>query len=123
MEIKTKYNIGDKVIVAGKTSRPVQMVCPCCEGERRVEIKGILYPCPKCNGRGILPTEFQEVWSFAECTVEAISASVIRGETTILYNFAECSYKRVPEEYVFGSWEAAELAHADGTLAKVRLVS
>ena len=47
MEIRTKFNIGDKVWVID--SRKVEDICPICEGKGYVIIKNENFRCPKCN--------------------------------------------------------------------------
>lgn len=50
MEIKTKFNVGDKVWTINQGE--VQEKCPICNGKERVKIKNKSYMCPECNGDG-----------------------------------------------------------------------
>lgn len=53
MEIKAKYEVGDKIKFLNEETRINYMTCPCCNGEK--EIKGYdnnFYPCPLCDEEG-----------------------------------------------------------------------
>ena len=58
MEFKTKYNIGDKVIVEEDFYPNVS--CPICDGTAEVEIKGRHFSCPNCFGSGKRRSEKSE---------------------------------------------------------------
>ena len=58
MEIKTKYNIGDKVEIEKYFTQ--MNTCPICEGEKIITIKKQKFFCPKCNGSGLIETKVKK---------------------------------------------------------------
>jgi len=55
MEIKTKYNIHDKVNIQDYIT--TQVICPICDGKGTVTIKNNDFCCPNCAGNKMLKVE------------------------------------------------------------------
>jgi RecJ-like exonuclease len=52
MDIKTKLNIGDKVVGISHCQKETFKTCSTCEGLGKIEIKGKEFNCPDCYGEG-----------------------------------------------------------------------
>lgn len=52
MEIKTKYNLGDKVYQIHSYSKEEFAKCPACEGRGHVYVNEFKFTCEKCYGHG-----------------------------------------------------------------------
>jgi RecJ-like exonuclease len=50
MEIKTKFNVNDKLYVIGVNKKEER--CKICNGTGTVLIKKKIFTCPECNGKG-----------------------------------------------------------------------
>lgn len=55
MDIKTKYNIHDKVTIEDWVE--TYTTCPICEGKGIIAIKDKDFRCPECNGKKHLEVE------------------------------------------------------------------
>lgn len=86
MEIKTKFNVGEKVYVIHDISTYKKSICPTCDGEGSVMICSRLknitegkYPmilCPHCHGQKMITGEKVNRYTMEETTVKGIKISV-----------------------------------------------
>lgn len=84
MEIKTKFNVGDKVFVIDKNR--ITMVCPECQGIGELKFNEITYYCKECNGKGKVQSDDLK-WVIREKVKEItkIDTHSDRGGTDIYY--------------------------------------
>lgn len=54
MEIKTKFNFGQRIQHITRGSQQVSIICPLCHGNKEVQVVGSdeYMSCPKCYGEG-----------------------------------------------------------------------
>lgn len=52
MDIKTKFNIGDKVVIIECCSKEVFENCTTCNGTKEIIVKDKIFDCPDCHGYG-----------------------------------------------------------------------
>lgn len=50
LAINTKYDIGDTVYIIKREK--ISIVCPICDGKKKIEYKEKLMTCPECHGAG-----------------------------------------------------------------------
>ena len=58
MEIRTKFNVGDKVWTIRQSE--VAEKCPICNGKEKIKIKNKKYRCPECDGDGYIRKLYPE---------------------------------------------------------------
>jgi len=54
MNIKSHFNLGDKVFFIGTQCREVFVKCPCCDSGHVALGDGSKLKCPRCNGKGAI---------------------------------------------------------------------
>lgn len=118
MEVKNTYDIVDDKIgriyvgrrgFYGLVSNPTNVYrkCPLCGGNKRININGETYTCPKCNGRSIGGMWYSYTqYSLVECYIESIvisstsyQSSIRSVETNQSHSdfsiiFSECDYNK-----------------------------
>jgi len=52
MIIKTKYNVGDRVLRIYTENERRRIKCPMCEGKQEITVNKITTSCPNCSGAG-----------------------------------------------------------------------
>lgn len=62
MEIKTKYNIGDKVFYIKVKNNVEEKICHICNGIGTTTIQEESFICPKCDGKGYLRSILPATW-------------------------------------------------------------
>lgn len=95
MEVKNTYDIVDDKIgriyvgrhgFYGLVSKPTNVYrkCPLCGGNKRININGETYTCPKCNGRSIGDMWYSYTqYSLVECYIESIVISSTSYQSSI----------------------------------------
>lgn len=87
MEIKTKFDIGQKVFVVRKDSFHKKEECPMCQGEGCVAVysmsenylrsgKGQTIECPVCHGYRVIQGKLIDSYRAEETTITKIKISV-----------------------------------------------
>lgn len=77
MNIKTKYNVGDKVLV--KADKMIKKICPFCNGEGEKNIDGTTIYCQNCN-EGYIYTRSNDS-CYVPATIQSINANIQKIET------------------------------------------
>ena len=95
MEVKNTYDIVDDKIgriyvgrrgFYGLVSKPTNVYrkCPLCGGNKRININGETYTCPKCNGRSTGDMWYSYTqYSLVECYIESIVISSTSYQSSI----------------------------------------
>ena len=110
MQIKTKYEIGQKVYRVVKRTRNIENVqtCNLCRGIGSFNYKGYECTCPKCLGRGTIVLSSEEV-GFKEVhepkEISSIRATVSDKDISIRYRIDGVT---VTEEELFLTMEEIE---------------
>lgn len=110
MEIKTKFDIGNRVYPIIKINNTIREKCPVCNGTGKIEYKSKLYECPESNcNKGF-------IYKFAKKKYEVGHSIIIRKidiiktkhKTEVLYFENESgSGGYHEEEFLFGTLEEA----------------
>jgi len=94
MEIKTKFELGDKVVGISHYTKEVLIPCLTCDRTGRIIIKDKNFECPDCYGKGVHNEYKPEAWYivtnnegilFIYDNVVKIDIDIIRKETKIRY--------------------------------------
>lgn len=80
MEVETKYNLGDYILVDDFEKEKI--TCPICDGEGSVIINDITCRCPKCNGEKII---WHSVKTQTETKITDIYLHLYKDEIHITY--------------------------------------
>ena len=109
MNISTKYSVGERLYLLEMSTIPYSQQCDCCDGERKVRIKDMLYSCPKCQGKGKTNTLFAKQWKVRtdEVTVAAVVTCTDSTGTETQYVMKELPYEKIDESNLFVSAEEA----------------
>ena len=93
MEIKTKFNLGDKVVGILHYMKEIFIPCSTCDGIRMIIIKDKKFECPDCYGEGGRTEYKTKAWNIANDegilsgydNVVKIDIDVTREKTEIRY--------------------------------------
>lgn len=98
MEIKTKYNIGDKFYTDTFANRDYKTVkCPVCEGKEKLIINDFAFKCPKCYGYGEISVS-KAKYRAAQFEIKEIRITVNKNNVLIQYDADEVNGR---ESYLF----------------------
>ena len=116
MNIKTKFNLGDKVYPIELTGRSAEDTCTCCLGlgtlTQKITNKNI--KCFECKGMGIVTVYPPSIWvlddkgiiSAVKYNLYEEERSYMKGEADLMYEFY--SLAEYPERDLFITKEEAE---------------
>lgn len=121
MEIKTKFDLGQRVYLIHKSGQLVKQKCPACSGDGGIVIDtGFSFMCSNCQGSGITETWYSTNWQIAyekvkigKIAVELYRETFINrgiGKNRISYMIDETgvgSGATWYEDEVFGTYEEA----------------
>lgn len=66
MEIKTKFDLGQRVYIIQKSGQLIKRDCPACNGNGNiVNEKNFVFHCENCQGSGITETWYSTNWQIA----------------------------------------------------------
>lgn len=88
MNIKTKFNVGDKIWTIYETE-PIEK-CPLCNGAEMVKIKNKNYICPECKGNGYITKKYFE-WVVFVYAKEIIKI-IINHDKKLIYSVGHNEY-------------------------------
>jgi len=122
MELKTKFNIGDKVATIQNFSEEVFKTCLTCEGSGKIQVKDKEFNCPDCYGNGGKEEWETKKWNISNDKgiltgydkVIKIDIDISKNEIKIRYilgyRYSESYCGTLwSEDEVFGSIEEAQL--------------
>lgn len=124
MEIKTKFDLGQRVYIIHKSGQLIKVICPACSGTGDITIdnmgKTFEFICPNCQGSTIVESWFDANWQVAyekvkigKVQVELYRETFINkgiGKNRVTYMVDETgigSGSFWNEDEVFGTYEEA----------------
>jgi len=93
MEIKTKFNLGDKIVRISHCTKEILIPCLTCDATGEIMIKDKKFECPDCYGEGEYTEYKPEAWYIVTDegilsgydNIVKIDVDITREETKIRY--------------------------------------